>query len=71
METLVQRFPPLPAASIRRVASDFDEGFTPVDVLIRQLVEQGIGSIAAVGLIRELRELRSRPHVRSDGGRLG
>jgi hypothetical protein len=60
-EELARRFPPLRAASVRRVATVFNQGFTPVDLVVGQLVQEGLPPLAAAELIRELRELRSRP----------
>jgi hypothetical protein len=39
----------------------FNQGFTPVDLLVGQLVQEGLPRLAAADLIRELRELRTRP----------
>jgi hypothetical protein len=60
LEALAQRFPPLDAAQVRQLALAFDQGSTPVEVLLLRLAGAGLAPPAAQQLIVDLRLLRER-----------
>jgi hypothetical protein len=62
LEALAERFPPLDASQMRQLALAFDQGTTPVEILLLRLEGDGLAPPAARRLIVELRLLRkTRP----------
>ena len=60
LAALAQQFPPLDAAQVRQLALAFDQGSTPVEVLLLRLAGAGLAPPAAQQLIVDLRLLRER-----------
>ena len=60
LEALAERFAPLAAAEVRQLALDFDQGSTPVEVLLLRLAGAGLTPPAAQQLIVDLRLLREQ-----------
>ena len=60
LEALAQRFPPLDVAQVRQLALDFDQGSTPVEILLFRLAGAGLTPPAPQQLIADLRLMRER-----------